>query len=138
MNYAIIYYSHFGNGKRIVERLASKLRGDVKVLSLAEADPAALPPADAYVFSAPAEAFSLHRGFKRFLKELPQMDGKKYGIINTHGMKKGRLPAMEALLSKKGMLKAAELDIQVAGDYKGGSGLPAGWEERADEFAGKM
>jgi flavodoxin len=138
MNCVIVYYSHFGNGKRIVERVASKLKGEVKVMTLAEADPKCMPIADAYVFSAPAEAFSLHRGMKRFLKGLPAMEGKRYGIINTHAMKKGRLPKMEELLSKKGMVKAAELEFKIAGDAQSGNGLPEGWEAKADEFAGKL
>lgn len=138
MKCVIVYYSHYGNGKKIVERVASKLGGEVKVLELGEADPKAMPPADVYVFSAPAEAFSLHRGMKRFLKELPAMDGKKYGIINTHGMKKSRLPKMEEILAKKGLLKLAELDFQMVGDVQNGNGLPEGWEAKADEFAGKL
>jgi len=138
MNYLIVYYSHFGNGKKIVERLASKLKGEVKVMTLAEVNPKSIPSADLYVFSAPAEAFSLHRGMKRFLKDFPAMVGKKYGIINTHGAKKNRLPKMEELLTKKGMQKAAELEFRIAGDYKTGNALPAGWEARVDEMAGKL
>jgi menaquinone-dependent protoporphyrinogen IX oxidase len=138
MNYVIVYYSRFGNGKKIVERLAAKLKGEVKVLRLEEADPKALPPADAYVFSAPAEAFSLHRGMKRFLKDLCGVEGRKCAVVNTHGSRKSRLPKMGELVAKKGMLKAAELDFQVTGDSQHGNGLPAGWETKLDEFAGKL
>lgn len=140
MKYLIVYHSHFGNGKKLVDLLAAKLsaKGEVKVQTVAETNPMALPPADAYVFSAPAEAFSLYRPMKRLMKDLPMMEGKRYGIINTHGMKKGRLPKMEELLAKKGMVKAAELDIQVTGDAQSGNGLPSGWEAKVEEIAGKL
>jgi flavodoxin len=140
MNYVIIYFSRFGNGKKLVEHLAVKLkaRGEVKVSRLEEANPAAMPQAGIYVFSAPAEAFSIQRDMRAFMKKLTGMEGKKYGIINTHGMKKNRLAKMETLLSKKGMVKAAELEFQVTGDYKNGNGLPAGWEKKLDEFALKL
>ena len=138
MSYVIVYYSHYGNGKKLVERLASKLKGDVKVLTLAEVAPSTLPPADVYVFSAPAEAFSLYRPMKKFLKDLPRLDGKKYGIINTHASRKSRLPKMEELLTGKGAVKATELDIQVKGDWKTGNALPEGWEAKVDEMAGKL
>ncbi|MBI4999906.1 MAG: flavodoxin family protein [Euryarchaeota archaeon] len=138
MSYAIVYYSHFGNGKKIVERLAAQLKGEVKVLTLSEASPKAMPPADTYVFSAPAEAFSLHRGMKRFLKDLEGTNGRKCALVNTHASRKSRIPKMEELAAKKGMQKVAELDYQVTGDYRNGNGLPEGWEKKLDEFAGKI
>ena len=38
------------------------------------------------------------------MKNLKGMEEKKYGIINTYGMKKDRLYKMEKLLSKKKMV----------------------------------
>jgi flavodoxin len=140
MNYVIVYFSRYGNGKKLVEHLAVKLKpkGEAKIFKTDEANPIAMPAAGAYVFSAPAEAFNLQKDMRGFMKKLSGMEGKKYGIINTHGMKKSRLAKMEKLLTKKGMLKAAELEFQVTGDYRNGNGLPAGWEKKLDEFAGKL
>jgi len=67
------------------------------------------------------------------------MEGKKYGIINTHGMKKDRLEKMEKLLSKKKMMKVAGVEFHVEGDgVQTGNGLMQGWEGKLDEFAGKL
>ena len=52
------------------------------------------------------------------MKNLEGMEEKKYGIINTHGMKKNRLNKMEKLLSNKKMVKIAEVDFQVGKDAK--------------------
>jgi len=72
---------------------------------------------------------------KGFLKNLQGMDGKKYGIINTHGMKKNWLNKMEKLLSKKNMVKVAGIDFRMGDDVKNGNGLNEGWEKEIDEFA---
>jgi hypothetical protein len=66
-------------------------------------------------------------------------DLKKYGIINTHAMDKNRLNKMEKLLSKKHMVKVADVDFKVAGNgTETGNGLTEGWEAKLDEFAGKL
>ena len=76
---------------------------------------------------------------KTFMKKLKGMEGKKYGIINTHGMKKDRLEKMEKLLSKKKMIKVANVEFHVEGDgVQTGNGLMKGWEGKLDEFAGKL
>jgi hypothetical protein len=73
------------------------------------------------------------------MKKLKNLDGKKYGIINTYGMKKDRLDKMEKLLSKKKMVKVAGAGFFVEGDgVQTGNGLTAGWEAKLDEFAGKL
>ena len=104
-----------------------------------EANPTAMPEANVYVFSAAAEQFSLQRDMKSFMKNLSRMDGKKYGIMNTHGLKKDRLDKMEKILSKKNMVKLAGVEFHVEGDgVQTGNGLPSGWEAMVDEFAGKL
>jgi flavodoxin len=141
MKYVIVYFSRYGNGKKLVEYLAGKLKenkGSTQLFKPDEADPATMPEADVYVFSAAAEAMSIQRDMKKFMKNLNGMDGKKYGIINTHGMKKDRLDKMEKLLSKKKMVKVAEVAFHVEGDVQTGNGLMKGWEARLDEFAGKL
>ena len=142
MNYVIVYFSRFGNGKKLVEYLAGKLREKKETVQLFtpdKADPAAMPEADVYVFSAAAEALSLQRDMKSFIKNLSGMDGRNYGLINTHGMNKDRLDKMEKILSKKHMVKLAGVEFHVEGDrVQTGDGLPSGWEAKMDEFAGKL
>lgn len=139
MKYAIIYYSRFGNNKKIVEHLAQILmkKGQVQVLTADKTK--SLPPADVYVFSAAAERFSIQSDMKTLMKNLIGMEGKKYAIINTHALKfKSWLGRMDKLLSKSGMAKIAEIDFRVGDGTKKGSGLAEGWEKRLEEFAGKL
>ncbi|UCH71981.1 MAG: hypothetical protein JSW62_00060 [Thermoplasmatales archaeon] len=141
MKYVIIYWSRYGNGKKIVDYLAGKLKekaGEIQVFKTGEVDPTAMPEADLYVFSAAAEAFDIQRNMKTFMKNLEGMEGRKYGIINTHGMKKNRLYKMDKILSKKNMVKIADVDFQVGKDAQTGNGLMNGWEGKIDEFAIKL
>ncbi|KYK22159.1 hypothetical protein AYK21_04155 [Thermoplasmatales archaeon SG8-52-2] len=140
MNYVIVYWSRYGNGKKVVENLTTKLskKGETKIFTTDEANPSSMPEADLYVFSAPTEAFNLQKNMRKFMKKLKGMDGKKYGIINTHGMDRSWLGKMEKLLSKKNMEKVAEVDFKVGKDANTGNGLLDGWETKVDEFAGKL
>jgi len=110
MKYAIIYWSRYGNGKKIVDYLAEKLKekgGEVQIFKTSDANPAAMPEADLYVFSTPTEVFNIQKNMRNFMKKLEGMEGKRYGIINTHAMKRNWLHKMEKLLSKKKMVKVA-------------------------------
>lgn len=141
MKYTIVYWSRYGNGKKIVDYLEGKLKAkkaEVKVLKTANADPTSMPEADVYVFSAPTEAFNIQKNMRSFIKKLEGMEGKKYGIINTHGMKRDWLGKMEKLLSKKNMEMVAGVDFQVGKEANTGNGLIVGWEAKVDEFAGKL
>jgi flavodoxin len=141
MKYVIVYWSRYGNGKKIVEHLAGTLskKGETKVFTTDEANPTSMPAADTYVFSAATEAMNLQKNMRNFMKHLKGMEGKKYGIINTHAMDKNRLNKMEKLLSKKHMVKVADADFRIAGDgTETGNGLMQGWEAKLDEFAGKL
>jgi len=141
MKYAIVYWSRYGNGKKIVDHLAEKLKenkAEIKILRTDDGDPTSLPESDVYIFSSPTEAFNIQKNMRTFMKNLEGMEEKKYGIINTHGMKKNRLNKMEKLLSNKKMVKIAEVDFQVGKDANTGNGLMEGWEVKLDEFAGKL
>ncbi|MCX6672144.1 MAG: hypothetical protein NTX92_09520 [Euryarchaeota archaeon] len=142
MNYVIVYWSRFGNGKKLVEYLAGKLKekkGETQLFKTDEAGPHAMPEADVYVFSAPTEIMNLQKDMRKFMKKLKRMEGKKYGIINTYGMKKDRLDKMEKLLSKKKMVKMAGVEFHIEGDgVQTENGLMKGWEGKLDEFAGKL
>ena len=138
MKYVIVYWSRYGNGKKAVEYLSEQLEkkpGEAQIFTTDEADPASLPDADAYIFSAPAEAFRLQSDMKKFMKNLEGVEGKPFGIINTHAMKRNWLGSMEKLLTKKNMKKAAAVDFRVEGDPKTGDALPENWQTRIDEFA---
>ena len=141
MKYTIVYWSRYGHNKKIVNYLAEKLKEkkeETQILTTDEADPTALPEADLYIFSAATEAFNLQRNMRTFMKNLEGMNGKKYGIINTHGMDKNRLYKMEKLLSKKNMIKVADVDFKVGKDIKSGNALMEGWEAKIDKFAEKL
>ena len=141
MKYIMVYWSRYGHGKKIVEYLAEKLKekpADTQIFTTDEADPKSLPDADLYIFSAPTEAFNVQKNMKTFMKKLEGMEDKKYGIINTHGMERNLLGKMEKLLSKKKMVKVADVDFHMEKDVKNGNGLKEGWQEKINEFAGKL
>ncbi|MBC7128221.1 MAG: hypothetical protein H5T45_00610 [Thermoplasmatales archaeon] len=140
MKYAIVYWSRYGNGKRIVDYLAEKLRdkGEVKIFKTNEINPSSMPEADLYIFSAPTEIFKIQRNMRKLMKKLEGMEGKKYAIINTHGMENSKLHKMEKILSKKKMVKIAEVDFKVGKDAFTGNGLMKGWERKVEDFASKL
>ena len=141
MKYVIIYWSRYGNGKKVVDYLTGKLNEkaiETQIFKTNEANPAAMPEADIYIFSAPTEAFNIQKNMRNFMKKLEGMKEKKYGIINTHGMKKNRLHKMEKILSNKKMVKLAEVDFRVGDGSQTGNGLPEDWKENLEEFAGKL
>jgi flavodoxin len=139
MKYVVAYWSRFGNNKRIALKLEEllKQKGDVSLVVAGEG--VKLPDADVYVFSAAAERFSVNSEMKALMKGLSGMEGKKYAVINTHALGfHSWLGRMNKLLSKSGMAKVAELDFRVSGAVDKGEGLPAGWEGKLAEFAGKL
>lgn len=141
MRYVIIYWSRYGNGKKVVEKLDKKLTdegAETKMLKTDDTDPTSLPEADVYIFSAPTEAFNIQRNMRTFMKKLPDMDEKKYGIINTHAMNRDKLNKMEKILSKKNMIKIADVDFQVGKNANTGNGLMKGWETKIETFAEKL
>jgi flavodoxin len=141
MKYILVYWSRYGHNRKLVNSLAEMLKkkgAETKILTTDEADPSSLPNADVYVFSAAAEAFNLQQNMKSFMKGISGKDGKKYGIMNTHGMKKNRLAKMETLLSKKNMVKIAEVDFQIGKDIKSGNAFIDDWNTKLSEFANKL
>ena len=141
MKYTIVYWSRYGHNKKIVNYLADRLKekkAETQILTTDEADPTALPEADLYIFSAAAEAFNLQKNMRTFMKNLEGMNGRKYGIINTHAMDKNRLYKMDQLLSKKNMVKVADVDFKVGKDIKSGNALLEGWETKIEEFVQKI
>jgi len=141
MNYVIVYWSRYGNGKKVVDALAGKLKEksiETQIFKTDETDPSSLPQADFYVFSAPTEAFNIQKNMRKFMKKLQGMEDKKYGLINTHSMDKNWLGKMDKLLSKKNMTKVAEVEFLVGKDAKSGDALEEGWETKLNKFAEKI
>ena len=141
MKYVIVYWSRYGNGKKVVENLATKLKkkgATTQIFKTDEVDPTKMPEADLYIFSAPTEAFNIQKNMRKLMKNLEGVAGKKYGIINTHAMKKDRLHKMEKLLSKKNMVKVAGLNFRVGDEANTGNGLPEGWQAKVDVFSKKI
>ena len=103
MKYVIIYWSRFGNNKKIVDKLETLLKpkGGVTVIKAGTPEAAKLPDADIYIFSAAAERFSVQTDMKNLMTNLRGMEGKKYALINTHALKfKSWLGRMNKLLKR--------------------------------------
>jgi flavorubredoxin len=141
MKYTLIYWSRYGNGKKIMDTLSETLKGkgnEVQILNTDKADPSAIPEADFYVFSAATEAFNIQRNMKSFMKKMQGLDGKKCGVINTHGMKRNWLGKMEKLVNKKNMELVASVDFRMGKQVNDGNGLEGDWEEQLTSFANKL
>ncbi len=138
MKCVIIYWSRYGHGKKMVGYLTEKLEEEgVETESFKpdEIDPKEIPEADVYVFSSPTEAFRIKKDMRKFMKKLEKMDDRKYGIINTHGMKRNWLKNMDKILKKKGMEKLAAIDFQIVKEgAEEGKALPKDWKDRLDIF----
>jgi len=137
----MVYWTRYGHNKKLVESLAEMLKtkgAETQVFSTEQTHPTTLPDADVYIFSAAAEKFTLQQNMRKFMKDLPGMEGKKYGIINTHAMKKNRLGKMEKLLSKKNMVKIAEVDFQIGKNMSSGNAFLGDWQAKLGEFANKI
>ena len=143
MKVVVVYSSRYGNGKRCVDCVDAALKAkghEVQILNAPESDPAQIPPADIYVFSGAAEAFGLAKGIRNYIENIPVLEGRKYALINTHGMKKPRgLPKMEKILSgKKRMVKVGEIHFQVGEGSQQGNGLPQDYKVQLTSWVDKL
>jgi flavodoxin len=140
MKIVIVYSSRFGNGKKCVDIVVEQLRSkghEVRVINSQGADPSQIPPADLYIFSGASEAFNIAVGIRKYLKKLHVMEGKRYALISTHGMKRAiALRKMEKLLSKKKkMNKVSSIDFKIGDGSFEGNGLPEGYEDELIKWA---
>lgn len=144
MKFVIAYSSRFGNGKRAVDVVEAELKArehEVQVVNVQDADPARIPPADLYIFSAASEKFSLAVPMKKYLKKLPKKEQEKYALIITHAMDKKlmALPKMEKFLKKAGMVEAKpHIDFKIGDGSTKGDGMPDGYEEKLKEWVAKF
>ena len=81
MNSLVIYDSYFGNTKKISQAITKELNAKlIKVKDFKEKD---LEGIDLLVLGSPTRAFSPSDGVKKFLREMPNMDGFKVAVFDT-------------------------------------------------------
>src|SRR5215831_21107103 len=127
MKIEYLHASKYGNGAMVAEEFSKQMaaRGvTVEVRHIQEARPKELPPADLYLFSAPARFGRPISGMRRFLKKVELSAGTKYAILTTeaapHPDRAGRVPSeqeltrwtrvrpmMNEILQRKGLVEVA-------------------------------
>jgi flavodoxin len=121
MKINIIYESHFGNGKKIVDELAKILinkKQDVELFPVKNTTPDNLRIADLYIFSSPTRKFALPPDISNFLDNFnPPTNNIKYALMTTYlDPRTIALKKMTAKLDKKEIKKAAnDFKVRVAG-----------------------
>jgi flavodoxin len=120
MRINIIYESHFGNGKKIVDELSKILKSkkqDVKLFSVNNTSPEKLPEADLYIFSSPTRKFALPPEISNFLDNFnPPTKNIKYALMTTYlDPRTIALKKMAEKLDSKEIKKAAnDFKVRVA------------------------
>ena len=155
MKIEYLHASKYGNGAMVAEEFSQQMaaRGvTVEVRHIQEARPKELPPADLYLFSAPARFGRPISGMRRFLKKVELPTGTKYAILTTeaapHPDRAGRVPSeqelarwtrvrpiMNEILQRKGLVEVAEGKVRVT-DIKGP--LEEGWQQKVEAFAARI
>ena len=113
MKINIIYESHFGNGKKIVDNLTKILESkkqDVELFSVKDTSPEKLPIADLYIFSSPTRKFTLPPDMSNFLDNFnPPTKYVRYALMTTYlDPRTIALKKMAENLDKKEIKKAAD------------------------------
>ncbi len=138
MKCIIIYWSRYGHGEKLIRYLSERLEEkglEVETFKPKETDPKNMSEGDIYVFSSPTEMFRIKKDMRKFMNDIENMEGKKYGIINTHGMKRSWLKNMDKILQKKKMSKLTEVDFKIGKEgAEEGKALPEDWKDRLDTF----
>jgi hypothetical protein len=135
MRIEYLHASKYGNGAMVAEEFRKQMAvqgATVNVHHIRQARSKELPPADLYVFSAPARFGKPIGSMRRFLKKVELPAGTKYAILTTeaapHPGRAGRVPSeedlakwtrarpiMKEILQRKGLAEVAEGKIQVTG-----------------------
>jgi len=156
MKIEYFHASKYGNGAMVAEefkRIMSAKNNVVDVHHIRNAKPAAMPPADLYVFSSPGRFGKPIGGMRRFLKNVRLPAGARYAILTTEAAprpdkKTGTMPTaeeiakwqrvrpiMNELLAAKGLKKVAEGCVLVTG-LKGP--LEQGWHKKVEDLAASV
>jgi flavodoxin len=154
MRIGYVHASKFGNGATVAAAFAEAMAGkgiEVDVHHVREVDPAAIAPADLYVFSSPGRMGKPIRSMRRFLRDLHLAPGTRYALLTTEmaprpDKRTGRMPTeeeicrfqkvrsiMHELLQAKGLVPLGEEKVYVT-DMKGP--LEDGWRDKVEAFAG--
>jgi len=121
MKINIIYESHFGNGKKIVDDLTKILESkkqNVELFSVKNTSFDKLPVADLYIFSSPTRKFTLPPDMSNFLDNFnPPTKYVRYALMTTYlDPRTIALKKMTAKLDKKEIKKAAnDFKVRIAG-----------------------
>ena len=121
MKINIIYESHFGNGKKIVDELAKILiskKQDVELFSVKNTVPDNLRIADLYIFSSPTRKFALPSDINNFLDNFnPPTNNIKYALMTTYlDPRTIALKKMTEKLNRKEIKKVVnDFKVRVAG-----------------------
>jgi flavorubredoxin len=121
MKISIIYESHFGNNKKLVEDLAGVLRSKkqhVKIFSVKNIAPDEVQVADLYIFSSPTRRFTLPPDMSNFLDNFnPPAKHAKYALLTTYmDPRTIALKKMTTRLEEKEMKKATDdFKVRISG-----------------------
>jgi flavodoxin len=141
MKINIIYESHFGNGKKIVDELLKILKNrnqDVELFSVKNITPDKLPKADLYIFSSPTRKFALPPDMSNFLENFnPPIKYLRYALMTTYlDPRTIALKTMAAKLDEKGIKKAAD-DFKAKVVYLKGP-VKEDYMDRLEKFAKEL
>jgi len=139
---SIAYYTKYGNNRIAMEYMTERLEGkghEVSMLSVTEASPESLPPADLYVFSSGIHASRPPGKYRKFLKKASLPPGSRYALVITHASPEDQGtfgPSKSAkitggILADKGAEQVGLLTLRVK-DMKGP--LPDEYREKIDSF----
>jgi flavodoxin len=152
MRIEYIHASVYGNGAKVAEEFKNQMSSKgilVDVHHVDDADPKRLPPAELYVFSSPGRFGKPIKDMRRFLEKINLPAGTKYAVLTTEPVpqpdkKTGKLPTeaelgvyqhvmpiMNEMLSSKGLVKVAQIQVYVTG-LKGP--LETGWQMKVESF----
>ena len=156
MKVEYLHASKYGNGVTVAAEFQNRMAANgvsVESHHIREVRPAALAPADLYLFSSPGRMGKPIGGMRRFLKKLSLPAGTRYAILTTElaprpDKKTGRMPTAEELarwqrvipimneiLQGKGLVSIAEDKVYVTG-LKGP--LEASWQQKVEAFAARV
>ena len=156
MNIAYYHASKYGNGAAVAAEFKKDMaaRGiAVEVRHIRDADPADLPAADLYVFSAPGRFGKPKGNARRFLSKVNLAPCTRYAVLTTQAAPKPAprtgtkpspeeqdrwervIPMMNQVLAGKGLHKVADGAVLVTG-LKGP--LEEGWRTKVAAFADQV
>ncbi len=85
MKALIVYDSQYGNTEKIARAIGSAIAGEVKVVRVGEADPAAIVGPDWIIVGSPTQGGRATKPLQEFLNKIPAgaLNGKKAAAFDT-------------------------------------------------------